>query len=486
MKYGGILLYFLGLTLLVAGGILILPVPLALFFGEAELIPYFIAPAIVAIVVGYVLFRRFKRKDLVFGEAMVIAALGWLIVPLFGSVPFIFSSGLSPVEAYFESMSGFTTTGLTMFKMSGPGMIEASKTILVWRSLTQWIGGIGVMVLFLSAVLGAGKVAKALYTAEGGGGRTGPGGRRLPEATVKSSAKSVWKIYVFYTVLAVLILCSAGMPLFESVNHAMTALATGGFSVTSDSFASYSSLILIVTLFPMIVGAINFAMHRRVFEGNWKALFKSSEFKLMFFLIGVSTLILALSMNWVDALFSSVTASTTVGFSSVNVITGEAWSSLQKSILIILMIVGGGFGSTAGAIKLIRTVILIMALYWLVKRALLPERAVIPFKIGGKVFTEGEILQSAVFIFAYFVLLTAGSIITMAAIPSASAIDCIFDSVSAQGTVGLSAGVTGPSMPLIVKITYILQMWIGRLEVIPVITLFGYFIRKVRPTPVPI
>lgn len=476
------MIYFLGLTLLVTSGVMAVPVPVALYFGELSLVPYFSIPALIALILGVVFWRKFEREDLTFGKAMVVAALAWLVVSLFGSIPFIFGAGLDPLSAYFESMSGFTTTGLTMFQMQGPGLISAPHTILFWRSLTQWVGGMGIMVLFLSAVVGAGKIAKQLFSAEGGGGRAGPGTGRTPEVTVISSAKSVWKIYVLYTVLAVLALYFVGMPLFHSINHGMTALATGGFSVTSDSFASYGAPILIVTLFPMIAGATSFVTHRKVIDGDWKAFFKSSEFKLMAALVAISIFILAWSMGLVDAIFSSVTASTTVGFSSVGnagIIGGAGWGGLQKSIMIVLMVIGGGFGSTAGAIKLIRTVVLVMALYWLVKRALLPDSAVVPFKVGGRVFSESAILQTAVFAFIYVLLLVVGSLITMAALPSEPAINCIFDSASAQGTVGLSAGVTGAGMPVVVKITYIIQMWVGRLEVIPVVAFLSYLVGRI-------
>ncbi|KXA91838.1 hypothetical protein AKJ63_00720 [candidate division MSBL1 archaeon SCGC-AAA259D18] len=459
------------------------PIPVAFFSGEVGLIPYFSIPAAIAFATGLILWWKFELSDLTYGEAMVMAAFAWLLASLFGSVPFVFGSGLDPLSAYFESMSGFTTTGLTMFKMEGSGMISSHHTILFWRSLTQWVGGMGIMVLFLSAVVGAGKIAKQLFSAEGGGGRTGPGGRRGPEVTVKSSAKSVWKIYVLYTILAIAFLYFAGIPIFDSVNHGMTALATGGFSVTSDSFASYSTPILIVTLFPMIAGATSFVIHRRVVGGDWKAFFKNLEFRLMIALIALSAFVLAWSTGVMDGIFTSVSASTTVGFSSVGkagIIDGGGWGPLQKSIVIFQMVVGGGFGSTAGAIKLIRTVVLIMALAWLVKKSLLPERAVVPFKIGDRIFSEGEVLQTAVFAFIYVLLLAIGSLVTMAALPGESAINCIFDSVSAQGTVGLSAGVTGPAMPAVVKVTYIIQMWIGRLEVIPVATLFGYLASKFR------
>ncbi len=473
--------HLLGLTLLIVSGVMVVPIPVAFIFNELSVIPSFAVPAAIAALIGFFLWKKFELGGLNYGKAMVIAASAWLIISFFGSIPFFMSAGLDPISAYFESMSGFTTTGLTMFEMSGPGMISAPNTILFWRSLTQWVGGIGIMVLFLSLIVGAGGVAKRLFSAEGGGGRYIKEDKG-PAMSLLNITRSVWKIYVFLTLASIVLFYLLDMPLFESINHSMTALATGGFSVTSDSFVSYSAPILIATLFPMILGATNFIVHIRVFKGDWKAFFKNTEFKLLLFLIGVSTFILAWTTGVVDGIFSAVTASTTVGFSSVGqagIVNGPGWGPLQKSIIVVLMVIGGGFGSTAGAIKLIRTVVLILALYWLVKKAILPDRAVVPFKLGNRVFSNEEILQTAVFVFAYILLLVLGSLITMAALPNESAINCIFDSASAQGTVGLSAGITGIGMPVVVKITYIIQMWIGRLEVIPVITLISYFIGKV-------
>jgi len=460
---------------------MLIPVPVAPIFGEPSLIPYFLIPSAIAFSLGFFLWRVFEEREMNYGEAMVLASLSFLLISLFGSFPFVMGGGLDPISAYFESMSGLTTTGLTMFEMPGPGIIDAPYTILFWRSLTQWVGGLGIMVLFLSTVLGAGRISKRLFSAEGGGGRMGPVDDRRPEITIKSIAKSTWKIYVIFTFLAALIFRLVGMPSFESINHAMTALATGGFSVTSDSFASYSDIILVVTCFPMMVGATSFTTHIRLTKGDFKALFRSHEVKFMLLLIVLFTVLLSWNLGWVDALFTSVTAQTTVGFSSIGeagLIHGPDWGPLQVSAVIVQMVIGGGFGSTAGAIKLIRTVILGAALFWVVKRTILPERAVVPIKLGGETLSTDTVLQIAVFSFSYVLLLVIGSMITMAAMPQHSAINSIFDSASAQGTVGLSAGVTGIGMPPVVKILFIIQMWIGRLEVIPVLSLFGYIFRK--------
>ena len=186
------MLHFLGLTLLVASAVIFVPAPVSFIFGEMSVAPSFILPSAVAFLLGLFLYKRYDEVELTYGKAMAFAALAWLVVPLLGSFPYVLSSELGFLDAYFESMSGFTTTGLTMFEMPGPGLIDASHTMLFWRSFSQWVGGIGVMVLFLSAIIGAGKVAKQLYSAEGGGGRAGPDLERGSESTIRASAKSIY------------------------------------------------------------------------------------------------------------------------------------------------------------------------------------------------------------------------------------------------------------------------------------------------------
>lgn len=470
------MLYFIGLILMAIGGIMLVPVPIAVILNEFHLISSFVIPALISLVMGLIIWKKFERVELTFGKAMVLAALGWLLLAFFGSLPYISSVNFGFIDAYFESMSGFTATGLTMFEMTGPGYIDAPRTVLLWRSFTQWIGGIGVIVLFLSTILGVGKVAKRLYAVEGGGGRVGPDKRQQLEPSVRSAAKSVWKIYGLYTILAALAMYLVGMPIFEAVNHSLTGLATGGFSVTADSFASYGSLILMITLFPMIAGATSFAVHRRVIGGDWKAFFKNVELKLMIGIIIIAVLTLMWTWGPLTALFQSISAITGTGFSSTNIIEGPDFA---KAVLVPLMVIGGGFGSTSSAIKLIRTVVLIGALYWFIKRSFMPDRAVVPLKISGSIYSENEVLQMVIYGFIYVVALVIGSIITMILMPEAGAMNAIFDSASAQGNVGLSTGITGGLMPSVVKVTYIIQMWIGRLEIIPVIAFISYLIGKI-------
>lgn len=472
-------LYFLGLIFLVIAGIMLILVPTALFFGELTLIPWFLIPAATALILGFLLMWKFERKELTLGHAMVLVASTWILLSLFGSIPYIFGSGLDFLSAWFESMSGFTATGLTMFEMGETGAIGAHQTILFWRSVTEWVGGLGVIVLFLAALLGAGKAARRMYEAEARTDRV--------EVNVRLTAKSIWKIYLLYTILGALAFYFVGMPLWESINHSMTGIATGGFSVTADSFAGYNSPELVIAVIIMLMGATSFAVHRKLIGGQWREFFGNIEVKMMFFLIALATIVLVWSVGFEDAVFQSASALTGTGFSvaeqagpnQLAFVSGDAWGPLQKSILSCLMISGGGFGSTSSAIKLIRTVIILKAVYWLIKRSFLPKRAVVPFKLGGEVYSEGEVMQTSVYAFIYLLVLMGGALITMMAMSGASAIDVFFESASAQGNVGLSTGVTSITMPAIAKGTFIIQMLFGRLEILPVFALIGHMIAKI-------
>lgn len=461
------MLYFLGFLLLIVGMIMLAPVPVAIWFGEGTLIPAFVVPAAVAIAVGLFLRLRFPRTELSLGKAMVLVATVWIILSLFSSVPFMLGNGMSFIDSYFESMAGFTATGLTMI-----GDVESCRaTILVWRSLTQWVGGLGIIVLFLAALLGAGKAARKMYVAEARMERIEP--------SLRETARALWKIYLLFTLMGAAGLYFAGMSLFEAINHSMTGIATGGFVVRNASFAGYGSAAISVAILAMLAGATSFAVHRRVMAGHWRELFHNVEVQLMLALIALATLVLVWSVGVRDALFQSVSALTGTGFSTASL---SGWGDLQKGILVILMIIGGGYGSTSSAIKLIRIAIIAKAIHWSIKRSFLPERAIVPMKLAGRIYTHDEVMETAIYALIYVFVLMGGAIVLM--ILGYPAIDSLFESASAQGNVGLSVGVTSTAMPVAGKIVLILQMLVGRLEILPVVALLSYLISMIpRPRP---
>jgi trk system potassium uptake protein TrkH len=229
----------------------------------------------------------------------------------------------------------------------------------------------------------------------------------------------------------------------------------------------------------MLAGATSFAVHRRVMAGHWRELFRNVEVQLMMALIALATLALVWSVGVRDALFQSVSALTGTGFSTANL---SGWGDLQKGILIILMVVGGGYGSTSSAIKLIRIAIIARAIHWSIKRSFLPERAIVPMKLAGRIYTHDEVMETAIYALIYVFVLMGGAVVLMAL--GYPAIDSLFESASAQGNVGLSVGITCASMPVVGKIVLILQMLVGRLEILPVVALVSYLISMIpRPRP---
>lgn len=456
------MLYLLGFVFLLIAGIFSIPVPVALIYGEFNLIPYFLLPAAFSCLTGLILREKFESEELRYGNAMVLVALSWVLLSAMSSIPYIFGIGLGVLDAFFESVAGFTATGLTVLQGAAGWTVEVPpNTILFWRSFTQWLGGVGVIVLFLAIIPRVGKFARLLYESEAREERL------LPR--IKDTSKFIWKAYMVFTIVGFLGFFLGGMDSFAAINHSMTGIATGGFSVTPDSFAGYGLPVLGVGIVIMFLGAISFVVHSKLFGGNWRALIESSEVKLMLGLIGIAALAVAWQAGLKNGLFQTVSALTGTGFSTTGLIP-TSWTSFQKGVLTLLMVIGGGYGSTSSAIKLIRTIVIIGAVYWIIKRAFLPDRAVVPLKIGGKVRRERDVMEAAMYAFLYIIFLVVSSLIIMMIMPGWSGLDVVFESASAQGNVGLSVGITEVA-PISVKCVLIVQMLAGRLEILPYIAL---------------
>ncbi len=327
------------------------------------------------------------------------------------------------------------------------------------------------IVLFLSVlVVRSGTIAGNLYSAEGRSDRLVP--------SVVRTARRIWVIYAAYTGLLILILFVLGMPFFDSLNHSMTALATGGFSVKNQSIMSYAleghgnAFLIEMAIIPfMLIGGISFAMHHQLVLGNIKEFFENVEVRAILIITVISTVILAISLGLTfDSFrfgsFQTVTALTGTGFNTADV---SLWTDFQKFLLTILMIFGGGYGSTASALKLIRVVIIFYAIFWLVQDYLLPESVVHRLKLGRSVYTHEQIMDVGIYAALYLGLLVVGAMVFMAG--GATAADALFEVASAEGNVGLSVGLTHNGMPWWEKITLIIQMWAGRLEIFPVLVL---------------
>ncbi|MCD5390862.1 TrkH family potassium uptake protein [candidate division NPL-UPA2 bacterium] len=470
-KYSSIISY-LGLLTTGLGVILLLPL-LSLLFWPEEMshLGSFLIPAIFSILAGLCLWRVFRPRGesppLTTPDAALMVTVIWLIAVILGSLPFVLSKILSPLDAIFEAMSGWTTTGLTMVT----DLDNTPHILLLWRSLMQFVGGAGLAVIMLSAIIGS--LGPGVYEAEA---RTD---HLVPH--IMHTARMIIKIYLAYYVLGVVLYLMAGMDPFDAICHAMSGLATGGFSTKSENIAYWQSIrVEMVSLVLMLLGTTNFATHHALISSRGKKGLRDAEIKLMAWLIILIVPLVTFGLfragsggSFRNGLFQVVSALSGTGYSTTAL---SQWGQFPLFLIIILMIIGGGTGSTAGGIKLYRIVIIIKSIWWWIKKQFYPSSAVIQRTIwrrGERLEIQDKHIQAvAGFIGLYLLTYLIGVTIFLGS--GFSLTESMFEFASAMGTVGLSLGITRPDMPIACKVAQILGMWLGRLEFIAI---FHAFIR---------
>ncbi|MFB6121618.1 MAG: TrkH family potassium uptake protein [Halobacteriaceae archaeon] len=490
----------LGRMLQALSGMMFVSLVVPLVWGEYYAVPALLVAGAVPFAIGRGLAVRFREAaDPGKLHGMMIAAAGWFFVALFGSLPFLLVAwtvqvGLPvvhtppmtqtlaafrhPLNGVFESMSGFTGTGLTMSTHEN----RLPATLQWWRSFIEWVGGVGVIVLTTAILARPGSGSLTLYESEARSEKIHP--------SVVSTVRTIWWIFILFTFVSILLLWLAGMPLWDAINHAMTGLATGGFSVTDQSIASYHSAVIDAALIPvMVLGSIAFPVHYLMLQGDLRNLYTDIQTRWVFgfFGLGAAGLTLALLANgtYDDVLtavryatFQFVSAASCTGFQTVPLL-GSSWSPEAQLTVSLGMVVGGAAGSTVGGIKLIRGITLVKAILFRIRGVFYPESAVRHFQINGRTLSETEAAQefeeAAIIAFLWAVFLVVGTFVLLAAVhtgPDGYTLEnLIFEVASAQGNVGLSAGITGAAMPLVAKVMLVFNMWIGRLEIIPVLVL---------------
>ncbi len=486
-----VLLRDIGGILNVLGIVMLVPAIVAYFFKDFVAFEHFLITAICTLTVGIALRCIFKRSyDTELKHAMVCAALSWLIVSAISAHIFVVVGGFGWIDAFFESMSGWTGTGLTVTHPS-----SLTKTLQFWRSMMQWLGGVGVIVLMVS-ILGRrpGTGAYALYRAEAREEKIKP--------SVISTVQTIWWIYLLFTIIGIFILKSAGMSLWESINHAMTAIGTGGFTITDGSISYYDNTIIEIVIVPlMIAGAISFLVHYRFMtgvlpfrrkRGDARAYFVDMQCRTFFLIL----LILVVAVvganifyygNIIESLrfssFQTISALTCTGFQTEMRI--YEWSESAKLLLAFAMILGGCAGSTAGGVKIWRLMIIYKGISDAIHRTFVPRRAIISHRLGDKVLDDdvmNKILsEAAILILMWLFFIFIGIIVLSFVVPEYTLSDIIFEVCSAQGNVGLSTGISGSSLHPAGKIMLILNMYVGRLEIIPVLMLLRSLIKGFKP-----
>jgi trk system potassium uptake protein TrkH len=490
-----------GRILQALGGLLLVSLVVPVLWGEYYALPALVVSALVPLALGQLLYRRYRNADAPGRlHGMIVAATGWFAVGLFGSLPFLLLAwsvelgvpGLAtpeqtatlaaftePLNAVFESMSGFTGTGLTMTDNEE----VLPRTLQWWRTFSEWIGGVGVIVLTTAILSRPGSGSLTLYKSEARSKKIHP--------SIVSTVRTIWWIFILFTLLAVLTLWLAGMPIWGAINHAMTGLSTGGFSITDNSIATYDSVTIDFALLPiMLLGSIAFPVHYLILNGDLRNFYTDLQTRWVFVYMSVGSVILW-AFVYVSGtyetpftalrygLFQFVSAATCTGFQTAvdatNVALGR-WPSYAQLTVAFGMFVGGAAGSTVGGIKLVRALTIAKGIRHQIGSVFYPESAVRRLKIDGRKLDEQEasqeFMEAAIIVILWLTFLGVGIFALSLLVPSSeySLANVVFEVASAQGNVGLSSGITGPdSLPSAGKVLFLFHMWIGRLEIIPVL-----------------
>ncbi|HWP83010.1 MAG TPA: potassium transporter TrkG [Bacteroidota bacterium] len=465
----------LGVTLCAVGLLMLTAVPISLLYGSND-VRAILFSSLITTVFGFALWILFRTEngELRIREGFAIVSFSWIVVSLFGSLPYMLSGSIpSFTDAYFETMSGFTTTGATILSN-----VEAlPHGILFWRSMTQWIGGLGIILLSVAILPFLGVGGMQLFQAE------------VPGLTVEKltprisqTARILWLIYVGLTAAEVGLLMAGGMPFFDSLNHAFATLSTGGFSTKNASIAAYRSAYIewVVILFMFLAGA-SFTLHFRLLRGDWSAYRRDDEFIFYSALILLASALVFLGIpsdvigdvgeRIRASLFQVVSITTTTGFVSADY---ELWVPAVQLILLLMMFNGGSAGSTAGGIKIVRILIL-MRNGFNQMTMLVHPKAVIPLRLNGRGVETGIVVDILAFLMLYITLFVFATI-AMTALG--------MDVVSSAGAVAATLGNIGPGLGTVGAVDHYgfvpeAGKWVlsfcmltGRLELFTVLVLF--------------
>lgn len=509
----------IGGLLIILGLAMLIPILASLVYQEWYSALGFASSALLTAGTGYVLYKVFLKSaaEPENKHAMIIAALGWLTIAIFGALPFFLIAHITPAEviqsfvpagenyessllnfknplhAFFESMSGFTSTGLTM-SVHEPSV---GKSILLYRSLAQWIGGAGFIVMTLAILQDRpGPGLLSLYSSESTGIKLKP--------TVIGTARAIWKLYVGLTLFQIVYIITGtlfilpdyplGETIFDGINHALTGQATGGFSPLDNSIATYNSYEMeMLLLLPMIMGALALPFYYKIiFEKKFSEFWKDIQTRALLpaFLVGGAILsfllmnVEAVKDPYREGLFQFVSGLSQTGWQTSDI---GNWNAVSVVFIVSsAMFIGGAVGSTVGGIKIKRTLLIQKGLRWQVAKIFFPDKMIKTVKFDHermlpKEMNE-ELAQASTFAIIYLILIFLSTMVTSYFMDSDFTLaDALFEAASAQGTVGLSTGITGPNMSPVIESTYIITMWAGRLEIIPIVVLFRALILGVDP-----
>ncbi len=477
----------MGMVLIIFCVAFIPPMVLGAYDGEGlyRLLESYGLAFAVTLLTGLVL--KFSTRSLYFrmrpGEAMAMVSMSWLAIAALGAIPFLGIGVISsPVDAFFESMSGFTSTGATVLT----GLDDMPRSILLWRALSQWLGGMGVIVLsvaVLSRFLG-GPVKPMIMEAE----MPGPKITRMAPRMAQT-ARLLWGIYILLTVMEFLMLLAVGhmahvsMDAFDALCHSLTTLPGGGFG-THDANVGYwdnAGIEMIITIF-MIAGATSFLLHYKALHGDWRSYMRDPEFRFYMLLLALFILIISgtlavkgiynLETSFRFGTFHVVSMMTTTGFTSTDY---GSWPTFARFLIIIMMLLGGGIGSTSGALKMTRILVILKSFKLLLEKSRHP-RGIVHVRIGGRAMTDVEVAHTMTYIALYMATIILGTALLTA--DGGGIVASLSATATCLGNVGPGLGAVGPSttfasLPVMSKLVLSTVMWLGRLEILGCLLLFS-------------
>jgi trk system potassium uptake protein TrkH len=365
------------------------------------------------------------------------------------------------VDALFEKMSAWTGSGMTFFV----NVEILPKSILFLRSLEQWIGGLGIVIIFIGILIRSGTAASRLYKSEAREEKIKP--------NIANTLRKALEIYLIYTAAGIILFILAGLPIFDAVNLTFTSISTGRMSIKNANVGFYqNNLVYIITMALMILGATSFSIHYKIVKTKGKSVLKDVQFQLLIFLIAIASIFILVTNKMVpiEELFTIISAITTTGANVVPPYELASWGGSSLIVLMVLMLIGGSSGSTSGGLKLIRIITVLKGMNLTVTNLVSPEGRVVSTRIGGKKINEREIKEASAYIGIFFMFLVFGWI--MMTIYGYDPFTALFDVISLQSNNGLSTGIVFGGLPIPLKLTLIFLMWIGRLEIIPVLVVF--------------
>ncbi|NTW24930.1 MAG: TrkH family potassium uptake protein [Lentimicrobium sp.] len=465
----------IGILLVIESVFILSCVPFSIYYGSKDLIPLLTSALITAGVGGIMWFtrRKYDQQDIGKREGYLIVSLTWVIISLFGALPYYLSGAIpSFTDAYFETMSGFSTTGASILR----DIEVIPKGLLFWRSMTHWVGGMGIIVLSIAVLPFLGFGGMSLFWAE----VPGPEKEKL-HPRIAVTARRLWGIYTALTLIMVIMLMLGGMNLFESLCHAFGALSSGGFSPKNTSLAGYSPYIQYVAILFMFLAGTNFTLHYLMLRGQFKKALGGQELKAYLLVLLIPSIAIAIALffergyaveqAWRGALFNVVSIVTCTGFANEDYML---WPKYAWFIIFLLMFSGGMAGSTSGGIKIVRHVLLFKNVSMVLKR-LRHKSAVIPVRMDNKPVNPLIIHNVLAIFFLYIITFGIGSFLLTAT--GLDAISSMGSVVTCMGGIGPGLATTGPvanyaHLHDFAKWVLSFMMLLGRLELFTLFIIF--------------